>query len=137
MRLLAQREHSRLELKRKLVKRGFADSLIAVTLDRLQAEGALDESRLAAHYIAERADKGFGPLKIRAELQAKGLAPELIERHLQAMSDRWAEILKGVYLRRFGQTRPQDPNELARRVRFLKQRGFTSESIQRLLPDVD
>ncbi|QIK37749.1 regulatory protein RecX [Caldichromatium japonicum] len=134
LRFLAVREHARLELARKLAQRGFEQSVIAQTLDWLMAEGALDESRLAAQYVAERAEKGFGPLKIRAELQAKGIADELIEYHLRSMDDSWPRIIARTYAHRFGDTAPKERADYARRARFLAQRGFTSESIRRLLP---
>jgi len=133
LRLLVVREHSCLELTRKLGARGLAPEAIAGALDRLIDAGALDESRLAAHYVAERAAKGFGPLRIRAELRAKGLADSLIDRHLQPMNDLWPEVLERTHVRRFGQSQPSDRSDYARRARFLEQRGFTPDSIRHLL----
>lgn len=133
LRLLVTREHSCLELTRKLSARGLAPAAIAGALDRLIDEGALDESRLAAHYVAERADKGFGPRRIRAELRDKGLADELIDRRLQPMNDTWPEVLARTHARRFGQSQPSDRSDYAKRARFLEQRGFTPDSIRRLL----
>ncbi len=134
MRLLAAREHSRCELARKLAKRGLPQTVIDQTLDRLLAEGALDESRLVAQYVAERIEKGFGPLKIQAELQAKGVDEELIEEHLRPLAELWPQVIARVYVRRFGDAPPKDHADYARRARFLAQRGFTPESIQHLLP---
>ncbi|MTW21966.1 RecX family transcriptional regulator [Allochromatium palmeri] len=133
LRLLVAREHSCLELTRKLSARGLTPDAIAGALDRLISEGALDESRLAAHYVAERADKGFGPQRIRAELRDKGLADSLIDRHLQPMNDTWPEVLARAHERRFGQRSPSDRADYAKRARFLEQRGFTPDSIRRFL----
>jgi regulatory protein len=132
-RLLASREHSRLELTHKLRARGFGGTEIAQALDRLVAEGALDESRLAEQYIAERAAKGFGPLRIRAELLAKGLSDSLIDPHLDTMRDDWGAYMAEIYDRRFGSEPPPDHAEYARRGRFLEQRGFPPEMIRRFL----
>ncbi|MGQ9830075.1 MAG: regulatory protein RecX [Thermochromatium sp.] len=131
--MLVAREHSRLELTQKLGMRGFAPEVIAGALDRLIEAGVLDESRLAAHYVAERADKGFGPVRIRAELRRKGLADSLIDRHLQPMNEIWPEVLVRAYARRFGQSQPSDRSDYARRARFLEQRGFTPDAIRHLL----
>ena len=133
LRLLVAREHSGLELTRKLAARGLGPEAIASALDRLTAEGALDESRLAERYVAERAEKGFGPLRIRAELRDKGLADTLIDRHLQPMNDIWSDVLARTHERRFGQQPPNDRADYAKRARFLEQRGFTPDSIRRLL----
>jgi regulatory protein len=132
-RLLASREHSRLELTRKLQARGFGDTEIAQALDRLVAEGALDEARLAEQYIAERAARGFGPLRMRAELLAKGLSDSQIDPHLDMMRDDWGAYMAEIYDRRFGSEPPPDHAEYARRGRFLEQRGFPTEMIRRFL----
>ncbi|WP_408648023.1 regulatory protein RecX [Thiocapsa bogorovii] len=132
-RLLATREHSRAELMRKLRARGFDDAGIGEALDRLVAEGALDEERMVEQYVAERAAKGFGPLRIRAELHEKGLTDTLIDPHLGAMRDDWVAYMAEIYDRRFGSEPPPDRAEYARRGRFLEQRGFPSEMIRRFL----
>jgi regulatory protein len=137
LKLLAVREHSRLELSRKLAARGFAEPEIAFALDRLTEQGALDESRLAEHYVRERADKGFGPLRIRRELKDKGLSDSAIAPHLASVADDWPARLALAHERRFGAALPSDPSseraELARRARFLEQRGFAPETIRRFL----
>jgi regulatory protein len=132
-RLLATREHSRLELTRKLRARGFDDAGIAQALDRLIAEGALDESRMVEQYVAERAAKGFGPLRIRSELYEKGLPDTLVDPHLDAIRDDWVAYMAEIYDRRFGSEPPPDHAEYARRGRFLEQRGFPPEMIRRFL----
>jgi regulatory protein len=131
--LLATREHSRLELARKLAARGFGEADIAALLDRLTAEGSIDESRMAELYVAERVRKGFGPLRIRRELRDKGLSDLAIAPHLNLLAEDWSERLAEVYSRRFGPGAPADLQELARRARYLEQRGFPSEAIRRFL----
>ncbi len=131
--MLAGREHSRLELARKLAARGLDPDAVGAALDRLAAEGALDEARLAGHYVGERAGKGFGPVRIRVELREKGLAEALIDRYLEPMSEEWPACLARAHDRRFGQTPPADRADYAKRARFLEQRGFTPDSIRRLL----
>ncbi len=133
LKLLAAREHSRLELARKLTARGFVQDAVAPVLDRLTADGLLDESRMAELYVAERAGKGFGPLRIRRELKDKGLSDAAIEPHLAAMADDWPACLARTHDRRFGPALPSDFGELARRARFLESRGFHSEAIRRFL----
>lgn len=133
LKLLGIREHSRLELSRKLAARGFSPSEVGPVLDRLAAQGALDEDRLAELYVAERIRKGFGPLRIRRELQEKGLPDSAIEPHLSAMAGDWPAHLAAAHARRYGAEPPGDRDELARRARFLEQRGFPSEAIRRFL----
>jgi len=133
LKLLAAREHSRLELGRKLRARGFADDAVDAVLARLTASGALDESRLAELYVAERVRKGFGPLRIRAELAEKGLPDALIDPRLNDRAGEWPQLLAAAHDRRFGSCVSSDPSDYARRGRFLEQRGFPAEMIRRYL----
>lgn len=132
MDLLAQREHGRVELARKLRRRGASPELIDSALDRLAEEGLLDESRYLDSFIASRARAGYGPLRIREELAQRGLPREAIELALCECGVDWAEQLNELWQRRFG-VRPQDPKERARQGRFLAYRGFSMEQISRLL----
>ena len=132
MDLLAQREHGRVELARKLRRRGAPPELIDNALDRLAEEGLLDESRYLESFIASRARAGYGPLRIREELAQRGLPREAIEQALGEYGVDWAEQLSELWQRRFG-VRPQDPKERARQGRFLAYRGFSMEQISRLL----
>lgn len=133
LKLLGAREHSRLELARKLHARGFEPTLVERVIDRLARAGALSEARLVERYVAERVRKGFGPLRIRAELREKGLPDVLIEPQLEEMQGAWPEHLAVAHDRRFGAGPPTDRADYARRGRFLEQRGFPPEMIRRYL----
>lgn len=52
--LLAGREHSRFQLKRKLEQRGFSPAAISTALDELERSGALDDSRYAKAWVESR-----------------------------------------------------------------------------------
>jgi regulatory protein len=131
--LLVSREHACAELRRKLQARGFEEGLIAQAITILTEEGSLDDTRYTELYVAERAAKGFGPLRIRAELRERGVDDALIDRQLRTMDADWAGYLAEIYDRRFGSERPPDRAEFARRGRFLEQRGFPIEMIRRVL----
>ena len=74
MDLLARREHGRVELTRKLRKRGAPEELIEAALQRLSEEGLLSEARYLESFVAYRARAGYGPQRIREELGQRGLA---------------------------------------------------------------
>lgn len=133
LKLLAIREHSRLELARKLRARGYDPGAVEEVLVGLADQGALDEVRLTETYIAERVGKGFGPLRILAELREKGLTDAAITPFLDARNDEWPTLLAAAHERRFGQTQPTDQADYGRRGRFLEQRGFPPELIRRHL----
>lgn len=137
LKLLALRDHSRRELTRKLAARGFAGESVASVLDRLAMQGFVDESRLAERYVAERAGKGFGPLRIRGELREKGIAEDLVDRQIKSFRDAWPDCLAVAHKRRFGEAPPVDRVDYGRRARFLEQRGFPTDLIRRFLRRVD
>ena len=77
LRLLGQREHSRLELERKLRQHETEPGEMARALDDLQAKGFINEQRVLESVVYRRAPR-LGAQRVRQELQAKGLAPEAI-----------------------------------------------------------
>ncbi|PVZ20727.1 regulatory protein [Pseudomonas sp. URIL14HWK12:I9] len=133
MDLLARREHGRVELERKLRKRGAPDELLAAALDRLSEEGLLSEARYLEAYIRFRSAAGHGPARIREELLQRGLAKASVNEALAHSGIDWAELLQALWQRKFAGVRPADPKERARQTRFLAYRGFSLDMIGRLL----
>lgn len=131
--LLAVRDHSRKELRRKLDVRGFASADIDAVLDDLTARSLLDEARMAQAYADERSRKGFGPARVRHELRQKGLEPDQIERHLLSDAGQLLDMIKVTHDRKYGEELPVDTRERARRGRFLAYRGFPGDLIRRFL----
>lgn len=131
--LLARREHSTLELRRKLEQRGYSREAIDPLLEWLIAQDLLSESRFAEHYMQARINRGFGPLRIRQELLERGLESELIESILQQADVDWLERSEQVRIKKFGQQMPSDWDERVRQTRFLQYRGFDQQQIRVLL----
>lgn len=133
MRLLACREHSRSELRRKLMCRVQNPALIETVLNALEASNALSDRRFAEAYIDSRVGRGFGPLRIQAELLEKGLNTELAARCLDARDFRWERLLQQTAARRFGPKPARERREQASRARFLEYRGFAPAHIRRYI----
>jgi regulatory protein len=133
MDLLARREHGRVELMRKLRKRGAPDELIEAALERLAQEGLLSEARYLESFVAYRARAGYGPLRIREELTQRGLARADVEQALRDSGIDWAEQLEDTWQRKFSGKLPADARERAQQGRFLSYRGYPLELIGRLL----
>jgi regulatory protein len=122
--LLARREHSRVELERKLMAVGFPVETAAATLDALERSGALAASRFTDSFVRARVAKGQGPLRIRAELSERGIDEHGATAALRAEDIDWVEAARGARRKRFGPAPPRDFKERARQARFLKYRGF-------------
>ena len=133
LRLLAGREHSRAELRRKLAAREGAESLLDQVLDALEERGDLSDARFVESYIDSRRRRGFGPRRIRQELQEKGVSRDLIGDWLDEDDPAWDQALSEAARRKYGDRPPADFRERARRARFLEYRGFPPERIRALL----
>ena len=136
VKLLASREHSRHELRRKLAARHLADDLIDAVLDGLEQRGLLSDARFVESYVTQRSRKGYGPLRIRAELAERGVAGEVVADWLDQGAIDWAERLDEVAARKFGDLAAGDARDLARRGRFLEQRGFPISLVRRYIDRV-
>ena len=126
---LARREHSALELSRKLQKAGFDENEIADTLDKLQQAGLQSDLRFAESFISSRSNRGYGSIRIRMELQNRGVNPDIITDSLQQADIDWFALAAEVRCKRFGEQSPEDYKSRAKQQRFLQYRGFTHDEI--------
>lgn len=135
MRLLARREHSRLELQRKLKERGHESDVVAEVLQALEQERLLSDQRYAESYVRMRSERGYGPVRIHHELQERGVSDELVGRALEAAEINWYELAARVRKQRFGDQPIADFKEQARQMRFLQYRGFEHGQIKAVCKD--
>jgi regulatory protein len=128
--LLARREHAQAEIKRKLHDRGYDRDTTGEVVDELTRQRLLSDDRFAEMFIRSRAERGQGPVRLRAELRQLQLPAEQVERHLVAAGLDWAELARSVRLRRFGSQPAHSLSERAKQVRFLQYRGFTAAHVR-------
>ena len=133
MNLLARREHSRLELERKLERRFGDHALVHEQLDRLAAEHLQSDSRYAESLLRQRIDRGHGPVRIHREMRQNGLSTAIISAALEQEAPDWQGLAAETYRRKFGDLPPHDIAEKARRSRFMQYRGFESEHYRHLI----
>ena len=132
---LARREHGVLELSRKLIARGFDADPVEAAVRDLITDGLLSDSRFAEAFVHSRFQKGSGPQKINAELRQRGINDDLINVCLESVSEQWLQRVREVREKKYGPEQPQDFRERNRQMRFLQQRGFTSEQIYAVFKD--
>lgn len=136
IRLLARRDYARGELRERLAARGHAADAIAACLDKLAEQGLQSDARFAELFLRSRVARGQGPLKVRVELERRGVDRALVARTL-AEAEReggvdWFALAAETLARRF--SRPDDsPRERARRERFLASRGFGFDHLRHAL----
>jgi len=128
--LLAGRDFARLELARRLERRGYPPQVVATVVAGLVAERLLSESRFLEQFIRQHAGRGHGPVRIRMDLRERGVANDEIDAALAAATEDWAAIARATRCRRFGVSPPGDYRERARQARFLQYRGFSPDQIR-------
>ncbi len=133
IRLLALREHSRLELQRKLVQKGFSVSVVEQTLQDLVAQKLLSDERFTEAFVLSKRERGAGPVKIQAELQQRGIDNTLIQRYLDFRDPDWLDVAEQVRQKKYGSSLPDEYPLKIQQARFLANRGFSHEQIRRVL----
>lgn len=149
---IAQREHSRVELRRKLLahidkQQRRADGAAGIApddalspeqavdelLDWLVAKDLLSTSRFVETRIQARASR-FGNLRIRHELAQHGVELDVV-----AVADlKRSEVTRAraVWVKRFGSV-AADAAGRAKQMRFLAARGFSAEVVRRVVAGDD
>jgi regulatory protein len=88
LRALRAADRSRSELDARLEQRGFAADDRRQALDDLERLGYLDDERTAEARAQRLAERGYGDVYIRADLEARGLPTEAALARLEAESER-------------------------------------------------
>ncbi|MEY4753590.1 MAG: hypothetical protein RJA44_1265 [Pseudomonadota bacterium] len=135
LRYLSAREHSRLELQRKLAPHAENEAEVEALLDDFEQRGWLSTERLVASVVHRRADR-FGTARIRQELGSKGVELSQISDTLAQLQSTEFERARAVWRRRFDAP-ASDPRERARQMRFLLSRGFAADVVHRIVRDDD
>ncbi|HYD94422.1 MAG TPA: recombination regulator RecX [Noviherbaspirillum sp.] len=128
LKYLSSREHSRLELARKLARYAQEGDDIESLLDALESAKLLSQSRFSESLVHRRAAR-FGNSRILSELQAHGIEGEALQDIKAGLSLDETARAREVWRKRFGQP-PADATERAKQMRFLQQRGFSHAAIQ-------
>ena len=130
---MARREHSRLELQRKLKARGHDAAEVSGVLDELAERHLQSDERYVEVYVRSRAARGYGPQRIALELKQRGLAVEVVRAALATSDCDWLALARRADARKFGDSPGRGPLELACRRKHLEYRGFAAEQIRATL----
>jgi regulatory protein len=142
IRILAMRDHSEKELRRKLVapvltKNGpepidappeEVDKVVAWC----QESSYIDDARFTRQFIASRSRKGYGPARIRQELNQKGIGRADIDQSMYDCEIDWMALAREQAERKYGEPLPTVFAEKVKVQRFLLNRGYLMEDIQQI-----
>ena len=135
LRYLSAREHSRQELTQKLKAFEAEPGELARVLDDLEAKDFINEQRVVDSVVHRRSGK-LGALRIRQELQGKGLPVDAIQVAVANLKATELERARDVWRKKFGEV-AQTPQERAKQLRFLASRGFGAEVLRRVVSGID
>ncbi len=134
---LARREHSYVELQRKLRSK-FADvpvEELQLQLDRLREQGLQSDTRFTESYIRYRKSRGFAYLHLRADLLGRGVSEQIVEEFLFPDDEDWLPMAEALVERRLlGEGELIFGSKTHRKlIRFLDSRGFPHSISRRAL----
>jgi regulatory protein len=129
LRFLVRREHSRVELVRKLAPHAESEAALNAVVDLLLSKKQLSDERFAEER-ARSLSRKYGAAKIRQDLQARGVAEEIADRVSAGLND--AEKAKEILQRKYREP-ATTREEHAKRARFLQGRGFSYDVIRAVL----
>ena len=152
MRILAMRDHSEVEFRRKLAlsaeraacmqkQVSGTQTITPEQIDRVVAwcyeNRYLDDAHFAERFVASRSRKGYGPQRIRMEMGQKGIDKALTDEVLANSEIDWARQAFEVAERKFGLPLPTDWKEKAKVQRYLMTKGFFSDDIRAIFSNFD
>ena len=134
LRVLALRDHSEAELRRKLKEKGYDEAGVEGSVARLRELGYLDDARFARGFAASaiRNGRGYGT-RLKLELARRGVAGEIVRETLEALAEEFgeAEVLAQTIARRYPGFDPALATDKEKRkaVAYLQRKGFTLSAI--------
>ena len=102
----------------------------------LAASDLQSDRRFCESFVRSRSQQGQGPRRIAQDLRQRGVADSLVREYLWEADIDWFAALQQLYRKRYGETKPSDYKEKAKRMRFLQYRGFDYDLIRDVLGDV-
>lgn len=152
-RILAMRDHSEAEFRRKLTLSAERAAMYAKNqagqpnvptpeqIDRVVAwcyeHRYLDDVRFAARFISSRSRKGYGPQRIRMELGQRGIDKVLADEAMVKSDINWTHQAFAAAARKFGLPLPGEWKEKAKVQRYLMAKGYLSEDIYAIFSNFD
>lgn len=131
LKYLSTREHSRLELGRKLARYAEEGDDVEALLDFLERNNWLSQERFAESLVHRRAGR-YGNSRVLAELQQHGVKGEDLDELKSSLADTEVARAREVWRRKFDSV-PQDAAERGKQMRFLMQRGFSQNAVRAAL----
>lgn len=131
--LLEKQDRSEKNLRDKLKEGGYPEEIIDIAIDYINDYGYLDDARMAASHIRFYQDSR-SKLRLKQDLIGKGISSEVIDRVLEEeYTCDESELIEKLIMKKHYDKENATYEERAKMFRFLAGRGFSSDSINRVL----
>lgn len=130
--MLARREHGAFELAQKLLQKGYVQDEINAVIAECQRLGLQNDERFATTLCSARIRQGYGPRRIRQDLQQVKIDSALIEQTLNDERDNWMMYARKVWEKKYKLQKDTSFKALQKQKQFLLYRGFSSNTISML-----
>jgi regulatory protein len=137
LKMLARRELSEAQVRQRLVRRGYAADDVDAAIEKLRAERALDDARVAETIARTQSlGRGRGKFRVRQEIEAAGIGRAVAD---HAVAEAFKDVdsnalLDAAIARRLrGRSGAVDDREFKRLFRYLVGQGFESDRVLQAL----
>jgi regulatory protein len=138
---LERRSFARMDLDRRLRRKGHPPEGVAAALGRLMDQGLLDDLAYARGYVETRAARGRGPMRVLRDLMAMGVERGVVDR---ALAEGWPasvspeELAKALAAKRLKQLGKGLPRPVLKRrlLQYLGRRGFGGSTAGKVVGEV-
>lgn len=132
--LLAKRDYSELELRRKLKLKEYPLEEIEQAIEKAQKNHWQSDERFCSVYLRYRALQGYGPRRLRQELLQKGVKDWIIQQELEKCEIDWFELAESVFEKKCPRT--WDLKAKQKMWRYMLSHGFSNDHFSHLM-DLD
>ncbi len=123
---------TRREVEDKLRAADFAEDIVQESVNFAEEYGYLNDEEYARLYVQEKMNlRQWGPLRIRQELQRKGVSREIISMALEEVQGGEEENLRALAAQFLDRVDWQDRKQVDKCKQKLYGRGYTFDSINR------
>ena len=131
--LLEKQDRSEKNLRTKLKEGGYSEDIIDVAIDYINEYGYLDDARMAASHIRFYQDSR-SKMRLKQDLIGKGISSDVIDRVLEEeyTADE-SDLIESLMKKKHYDKENATYEEKSKMYRFLAGRGFSSDSINRVL----
>jgi regulatory protein len=141
LKALVARGRARGDLERRLVRKQHPAGAVRQALERMAAQGLLDDAKFAREYVARQAARGRGPARLVGDLLGQGIDRRMAETAVAAgvalEGIDLDQALRNLAVRRAGQLRglPR-PTQKRRLLAYLARRGYPGAAVRELVEEL-